>query len=107
MSKIRVVAVVLLAAAALSLPAMAHAASLGGQVTSTDGSPAAKVWLVVSKDGSEVKRSLTGDDGRYYVNDLAAGRYDVTVERRDQQVHRGQASLPAADSRVTLDIRLR
>lgn len=107
MRKIRTLAVVLLAATALSLSAMAHAASLGGQITTTDGSPAAKVWLVVSKDGDEVKRSLTGDDGRYYLDGLAAGGYQVTVERGKQTIHRGQAGLPAPDSRVTLDIRLR
>lgn len=107
MSKIRILAFVLVAAAALTLPTLARAASLSGLVTTPEGGPVASVWLVVSKDGSEVKRSLTGDDGRYYLNDLADGRYDVTVERSDQTVHRGQASLPAPDSRVTLDIRLR
>jgi len=31
----------------------------------------------------------------------------VTVEQRGKAVHHGQASLPKADSRVTVDIRLR
>ena len=106
MSKIRILAVVLVAVAALALPTLADAASLSGLITTPEGGPVASVWLVVSKDGSEMKRSLTGDDGRYSVADLAAGGYEVTVERRDQTVHRGQASLPAPDSRVTLDIRL-
>jgi len=107
MSKIRVFAVVLVAVAALALPMLADAASLSGLISTPEGGPVAAVWLVVSNNGDEVKRSLTGDDGRYYVNDLAAGRYDITVERRDQPVYRGQANLPSPDSRVTLDIRLR
>jgi len=56
MRKIRIFAFVLVAAAALTLPTLARAASLGGQVTTPDGGPVASVWLVVSKDGSEVKR---------------------------------------------------
>jgi hypothetical protein len=107
MSKIRILALVLVATTALTLPALACAASLSGLVTTPDGSAVASVWLVVSKDGSEVKRSLTGDDGRYYLDGLAAGSYKVTVEQRGKAVHHGQASLPKADSRVTMDVRLR
>jgi hypothetical protein len=107
MRKNQWLAVVLVAAAAVAMPTLTSAASLSGLVTTADGAPAAAVWLVASKGGGEVKRALTGDDGRYDLAGLAAGRYDVTVERRDQTVYRGQASLSAPDSRVTLDIRLR
>jgi hypothetical protein len=104
--KTRNLAVVLAAAAALALPALASAASLSGRVTDAGGGSATSVWLVVTQDRQEVKRSLTGDDGRYYLDGLAAGRYEVVVERRGQAVHRAQAALPAADSDVTLDVRL-
>lgn len=106
MSKIRSLALVLVAAAVLALPALASAASLSGRITDAGGGSAASVWLVVSKDGSEVKRSLTGDDGRYYLDGLAKGPYEVVVERGGEAVHRAQTELPAADSRVTLDVRL-
>lgn len=106
MSKIRNLVLVLVAAAALILPALASAASLSGRVTEAGGGPAASVWMVVSQGGGEVKRSLTGDDGRYYLDGLAKGNYQVTVEQRGKVVHSRQASLPAPDSRVTVDVRL-
>jgi hypothetical protein len=95
------------AAAALALPTLASAASLSGKVTASGGEPATSVWLVVSTNGNEVKRSHTGDDGRYYLGGLAAGEYEVTVERGGETVHRAQKRLPAEDSRENLDIRLR
>ena|SRR5262245_31838402 len=65
------------------------------------GSPARSVWVIVSMNGREKGRSLTGDDGKYYIANLDPGTYDVVVQR-DQQLYRGRATLPITNS--TFDI---
>src|SRR6476659_9853465 len=46
-----------------------------GTVTSA-GKPARSVWVIISLNGREKGRSLTGDDGKYYIANLDPGTYD-------------------------------
>ena len=71
-----------------------------GAVTSA-GKPARSVWVIVSLNGREKGRSLTGDDGRYYIADLDPGTYDFVVEKGGQ-LYKGRATLPIANG--TFDI---
>jgi hypothetical protein len=71
-----------------------------GTVTSA-GTPARSVWVIVSLNGNEKGRSLTGDDGKYYISNLDPGTYDFVVQR-DQQLYKGRATLPITNS--TFDI---
>ena len=64
-----------------------------GTVTSA-GTPARSVWVIVSMNGHEKGRALTGDDGKYYIANLDPGTYDIVVQR-DQQLYKGRATLPA------------
>jgi hypothetical protein len=43
------------------------------------GRPFASAWLVLSQNGQEKRRFLTGDDGKYYIGGLSPGAYFVTV----------------------------
>ena len=55
---------------------------LTGTVTSGQSRPVRSVWVMVF-DGNRLKgRSLTGDDGRYYIGGLEAGTYTVVVRRQ-------------------------
>ena len=63
-----------------------------GTVTSA-GKPARSVWVIISLNGREKGRSLTGDDGKYYIANLDPGTYDFAVERREQ-LYKGRATLP-------------
>ena len=66
-----------------------------GTVTSA-GKPARSVWVIVSLNGREKGRSLTGDDGKYYIADLDPGTYDFIVERGGQ-LYKGRATLPVVN----------
>jgi hypothetical protein len=68
-------------------------------VVKSSGRPLSSVWVIVNQNGSEKGRSLTGDDGRYYINNLSDGVYDLTVYRGNSQLHREQVVL-RADSRL-------
>ena len=63
-----------------------------GTVTAA-GKPARSVWVIISLNGREKGRSLTGDDGKYYIANLDPGTYDFVVERREQ-LYQGRATLP-------------
>jgi hypothetical protein len=57
--------------------------------------PVRSVWVIVSQSGQEKGRSLTGDDGKYYVANLSAGPYEIFVIQGKQEIYRSQVSLPA------------
>ncbi len=73
-----------------------------GTVTSRN-EPLRSVWVIVSQSGRERGRSLTGDDGKYYIQNLGPGTYDIAVRRGAQIVYRGRVTLPG--NRV-FDIRI-
>lgn len=57
-----------------------------GRVMSS-GSPVPAVWVIISqRGGSERGRSLTGDDGRYYIDNLDDGAYDLLATKGNRQV---------------------
>src|SRR5262252_9850923 len=88
------VPIVLIAAASpgLSDAQPATRTFVKGTVTSA-GRPARSVWVIISLNGREKGRSLTGDDGKYYIGDLDPGTYDFVVQRGDQ-LYKGRATLP-------------
>jgi hypothetical protein len=69
--------------------------SIKGLVTGQSGRPLASVWVTVSQNGTEKGRSLTGDDGKYYISSLYDGTYDIAVLQGSRQVYTGQVQLPA------------
>ena len=64
-----------------------------GVVLSSRG-PVRSVWVIVGQNGRDKARSLTGDDGRYYIGNLEPGQYNVMVLNGKSQLHQGQVSLP-------------
>ncbi|MDT7603846.1 MAG: Carboxypeptidase regulatory-like domain [Acidobacteriota bacterium] len=86
----------LLFALSISLSARAAGGSdIRGVVSQQSGQPLRSVWVIVSQNGSERGRSLTGDDGRYYIGDLDQGGYEIVVKSGDREIFRGSVNLPA------------
>jgi hypothetical protein len=53
-----------------------------GRVTLGRSNPARSIWVMVY-DGASLKgRSLTGDDGRYYIGGLEEKKYTIVVRRQ-------------------------
>lgn len=57
--------------------------------------PVRSVWVVANQNGAEKGRSLTTDDGSYYISGLIDGTYDLAVMRGNRVVYRRQVQLPA------------
>jgi hypothetical protein len=62
----------------------ASSALAGGQANvrgtvSHRNKPLRSVWVIVSQNGAEKGRSLTGSDGSYYIGGLDGGGYRITV----------------------------
>src|SRR5262245_41527438 len=64
--------------------------------------PARSVWMIGSLNGHEKGRSLTGDDGKYYIAGVDPGTYDFVVVERGVQLYKGRATLPITNG--TFDI---
>jgi len=72
-----------------------------GTVTSA-GKPARSVWVIVSLNGHEKGRSLTGDDGKYYIAGVDPGTYDFVVVEKGVQLYKGRATLPIMNDRFDI-----
>jgi hypothetical protein len=82
--------------------AQAQPGFVRGTITSRN-QPLRSVWVIISVGGRERGRSLTGDDGKYYIQNLGAGTYDIAVQRGSKLVYKGRVTLPG--NRV-FDIRI-
>ena len=79
-----------------AVPPAASGASdlyLTGRVLGRTSRPVIAVWVVVSENGKVRGRSLTGDDGRYFVGKLDRKSYDLVVTRGRQTLIRQQVQL--------------
>ena len=76
-----------------------------GVVQSPSGRAFSSVWVIVSQNGYEKGRSLTGDDGKYYISNLNDGVYDLVVYRGTSQMYQGQVDVRADNRRHDVLIR--
>jgi hypothetical protein len=88
----------------LTLSAQTGMSYIKGLVKSSSGKLFTSVWVTISRNGVEKGRSLTGDDGKYYISNLNGGVYDIVVLQGNRQVYKGQVNLPG-DSSYTIVIR--
>ncbi len=65
-----------------------------GKVMSSSNKPLSSVWVMVAQNGVEKGRSLTGDDGTYFIGNLKEGTYSILVKDQGRQLFRGQVQLP-------------
>jgi hypothetical protein len=52
-----------------------------GKITNANNNPLSSVWVVVVENDSIIGKSLTGDDGKYFINKLATNRYKIYITR--------------------------
>jgi Carboxypeptidase regulatory-like domain len=65
-----------------------------GKVTSaSSGRPVRSVWVIVKQGDNEKGRSLTGDDGSYYISNLGDGQYEIIATKGASQ-HSDMVTLP-------------
>lgn len=85
---------------------LVDAASLSGRLVSPIGDPVPQVVIELRGDAA-VHRAVTGPDGRYRFDGLAAGRYAVAADAPGFQLSTTPAAhLPTADAAVALDLTL-
>jgi hypothetical protein len=80
-ARLSILALVLVTAACAANAA--ETCSLHGVVSEPSGQPAPSVWVLFTQgpDGPEQARSLTTDNGKYYVSGMQAGTYTIKVRR--------------------------
>jgi hypothetical protein len=91
----------------LSIVLGAHAEDryIKGVVQSPSGRQFSSVWVIVSQNGDEKGRSLTGDDGRYYISNLSDGVYELAIYRGSDLLYKEQVDLRADTRRHDILIR--
>ncbi len=67
-----------------------------GKVTSKAMRPVPSVWVIVFEGGNQKGRSLTGDDGSYYIGGLESKTYQLVVKKQlnGSDLVTGQVTLP-------------
>jgi hypothetical protein len=88
---------------ALSAPPNGNA-DIRGTVSQPSGQPLRSVWVIVRQNGAEKGRSLTGDDGRYYIGSLNEGGYEIVVKSGDREIFNRSVNLPA-NQRFDISVR--
>src|SRR4029077_13060130 len=84
--------------ALLFLPTFCHAATVSGSVKSPDGTPFRGAFVQAQNTGTRVLVSvLTDKDGRYRIENLPAGKYQVQVKAV------GYRSDPRSDVNLTAE----
>jgi len=89
---------------AIASSAQSGGVYIKGTVRSSSGRLFTSVWVSVRQNGVEKGRSLTGDDGKYYIDNLSGGVYEIVVMQGRGQIYSGQVNLPG-DSRYDISIR--
>ena len=59
-----------------------------GRITNASGGPVTSVWVIVKQNGQERGKSVTGDDGSYYVSNLGSGQYELLLTKAGNQTSR-------------------
>lgn len=65
-----------------------------GSILNSSKRPAASLWVILSQNSKKVGQSLTGDDGKYYIGNLAKGNYDLEVKQGGKSLFQKQITLP-------------
>lgn len=102
--KVQMALGVLLLATVFSVASSAQAGRITGTVKSPSGAPVISAWVIVSQNGVEKGKSLTGDDGKYYISNLGDGTYQVVVVKSNRQLYRAEVNLPA-DGNYDIQVR--
>jgi hypothetical protein len=78
----------------LGLSQNAQSYVTGKVISATSKKPISSLLVVVYENGTVKGRSLTGDDGKYYIGYLNNKIYTITVEKNRQKIFTSQIRLP-------------
>jgi hypothetical protein len=76
------------------MPAQASAGYMTGRIV-YKGKPIRSIVVIVFQGTTVKGRSLTGDDGRYYIWNLPNGSYTFVVQRGSKKLFTATLTLPA------------
>ena len=88
-----------MAASALGMVQRAPAAYMVGKVT-RGTTPVRSAWIILYDGSTQKARTITGDDGKYYIGGLSNKGYTIVVRRQatGANLFKGEVSLPANKS---------
>ncbi len=66
----------------------------GKVLSASSGRPIPSLWVVIYDGKAQKGRSLTGDDGRYYIGALDGKEYKVVVRRGSKTLFQEMIRLP-------------
>jgi len=89
---ILLVSVVFLSSETVAQNAMKQ--EIKGVVTNSLNRPVATVMVILNKDGKQLGKSITGDDGKFFIGNLVPGIYNLQVKKGDKVLFQKQVSLP-------------
>ena len=74
-------------------------------VVSVAKKPLRSGLVVISQNGQEIDKYVTGDDGKYYITNLSYGIYDISVRKSyEKEMCRCQVNL---ERNTVMDIKLK
>jgi hypothetical protein len=73
---------------------------ISGRVVSGPSKPAGSIWVIVYSGATQKGRSLTGDDGKYYISGLAPGAYSIVVRKQPTGVDLFQSQISLPQNRI-------
>jgi hypothetical protein len=56
--------------------------TISGKVSDKANKPVYNFWVILYQNTREIKRTLTGNDGRFYIGRLVSGPYKIVVKRQ-------------------------
>jgi hypothetical protein len=86
--------ILIVAVFSVTLKAQAFGQTYVKGTVTVSGRPFVSAWVVISQNGQEKRRFLTGDDGKYYIGKISPGVYDITVLEGVVQRFNAQINLP-------------
>jgi vitamin B12 transporter len=81
-----------------------QAGTLSGQVVDTLGARVAGATVTLSRDGSQVSESKSGEEGTFTFPNLPAGRYQVTATAQGFQPRTSEPIYAGPGARATLEV---
>ena len=81
-------------------PITVNTNSVVGVVYDENTLPVSNIELSINKDGNEIKRTYTDEDGKYIFSDLETGSYIIKVEEEMYELVSGSETSESSDNNV-------
>lgn len=76
----------------------------GKVVSATDHEPVVRALVLFLHDGTEMARTSTANDGKFYIRDLDPGTYTVEISRGDKEKEFPGTRVRDSDNRLRFEL---